>query len=106
MLILILTTVPDRATADKIAQTVMGERLAACVHILPPHESIYWWEGKLHCESEINLIVKTTEERYDMTRKRILDLHPYAVPFIARIDAAGIPDPYMNWARESVSQRG
>ena len=104
MLILILTTVPDRATADKISQTMMDERLAACVHILPAHESVYRWEGKIHHDAEINLIVKTTEERYDITRKRILDLHPYAVPFVARIDAAGIPDPYMNWARESLSQ--
>lgn len=98
----IITTVPDQATADKIANAMIDESLAACVHILPPHQSIYKWQGKVEKGSEINLIIKAPAGQYKQIEQRILELHPYEVPFIGQFQADQALEAYLGWAKNQI----
>jgi len=71
----IYITVPEEA-AEEIAQTLVEERLAACVNSVTCH-SIYRWEGEVQTDAEEILLAKTTDERYPDLRDRVVELHPY-----------------------------
>ena len=62
--LLILTNCPDEATADRIARTLVEQRLAACVNRLAAVHSIYRWHGAIEQASEVPIFIKTTRERY------------------------------------------
>ena len=93
-------TVP-RANADELASTLIEERLAACVNRVDCH-STYRWEEDVHTEDEAVLFVKTTDERYDELRERVIERHPHEVPCVERFDEDSVYDPYAEWVRESV----
>ena len=97
---LLLTTFPDRETAQAAATAVVTERLAACVQLLPEITSLYEWEGRLESGSEVPVILKTTEEAHPALLARLAALHPYKVPELVTVaaDAAG---PYLDWARSA-----
>jgi periplasmic divalent cation tolerance protein len=93
----VFVTVPDNEVAKKIARTLVEERLAACVNILPPITSVYRWEGKIEEGPEILLMIKTVNERLATLFSRIKELHPYKVPeAIALPVDAGLP-AYVQW---------
>ena len=78
--LLVLTNLPDRATAETLAARLVEDRLAASVNILPPCHSIYRWQGEVETANEVPLLIKTTEARYPAleeairrTRERIAD---------------------------------
>jgi periplasmic divalent cation tolerance protein len=96
----IYITVPEEA-AEEIAQTLVAERLAACVNSVTC-DSIYRWEGEVQTDAEEILLAKTTDERYPDLRDRVVELHPYEVPCIERFDAADIFAPFADWRNESV----
>lgn len=91
------TTLP-REEAEKFAETLVVERLAACVNI-QDIESIYRWEGEVVREDEVLLDVKTARPISEV-RDRIEELHPYDVPMIIRFEADA-NDDYLEWVRES-----
>ena len=93
-------TAPPDAAAD-IAETLVDDRLAACVNRFPCR-STYRWEGAVVDDEEEILLVKTTAERFDALEARILDLHPYDVPCIERFDESSTHDPFAAWIAESV----
>ncbi|MEY8251971.1 MAG: divalent-cation tolerance protein CutA, partial [Colwellia sp.] len=76
---LVLTTCPDDIVAKKMAQHLVTEKLAACVNIVPNITSIYCWQGELHCDSEVQLLIKTDESKFATLNERINQLHPYDV---------------------------
>ncbi|WP_448658180.1 divalent-cation tolerance protein CutA [Sphingomonas sp. CJ99] len=80
--VLIRTTLDDAMRAESIARSLVDERLAACVHILPPLTAIYRWQGRIETAEEIGLLVKTDGARVERAVDRIAELHPYAVPAI------------------------
>jgi periplasmic divalent cation tolerance protein len=97
---LVLTTCPDVATAERIAQALVSERLAACVNILPIAKSIYLWKGQLESAAEHLLIIKSMVRGYRMIQKRILDLHPYELPEVIAVPVTGGFADYLAWIRD------
>ena len=100
--IMVLCNVPDAALAQQIAETLVGEQLAACVNIMTPCRSVYRWQGKLENASEVPLQIKTTAAAYPALQARLLQLHPYEVPEIVALPlAAGLP-AYLTWVAAEV----
>ena len=95
--LLVLTNLPDRATAETLAARLVEDRLAACVNILHPCHSIYRWQGEVETADEVPLLIKTTEARYPALEEAIRARHPYETPEIIAIPVLlGLPD-YLAW---------
>ena len=94
---LALVTAPDAETAERIARALVGERLAACVNLVPGLRSIYRWEGRVESEAEVLLVVKTRRDRAGDLEERVLALHPYDVPELLRIPVRGGSEAYLRW---------
>lgn len=102
--LLIITNCPDEATANAIALTVIEEKLAACVNILPRVQSIYRWQGKVESTSEIPLFFKSTAAGYPALESRIKALHPYDIPEIIALPISrGLP-AFLNWVTDESLQ--
>ena len=100
--LIVLCTCPDLATAERIAETVVGERLAACVNIAPGLTSIYRWEGQIQRDAELLLLIKTRQEVYPLLEARIRQLHPYQIPEIIALPIQTGAAAYLDWiARNS-----
>lgn len=99
--VIALTTLPSDAALDAFARTLVEQRLAACVNILPEMESTYRWEGRVEEARERQAIIKTTRERIPALRERIRTLHPYAVPEFIVIPVVEGSDAYLRWISES-----
>jgi len=95
--IIVLSTCPDEATAQRIADALVGERLAACVNRIAGAVSTYRWKGEVQRDSEQLLIIKTTHEHFDVLRDRIVALHPYELPEVIAVDVATGLDRYLAW---------
>lgn len=101
--VVVLVTVPENFDAGTFARTLVEERLAACVNILPAMTSVYRWEGQVEEGTERQLLIKTASDRVGALRTRLLQLHPYDVPEFVVIDVADGSDAYLSWLRGSVS---
>ncbi len=98
--LLVFTTVPDPASAVKIAESLIDARLAACVHSLPAGTSYYRWQGKQEQSSEITLLIKTTSAKYPELEAAIRRLHPYELPEILGLPVSvGLP-AYLEWIHD------
>jgi len=95
--LLVFSTFPDVATARRIGRQLVEERCAACANLLPPVESIYWWEGKVENANETLVLFKTSADRYNALETTLRQLHPYEVPEIIsfRVEQ-GLPE-YLHW---------
>jgi periplasmic divalent cation tolerance protein len=94
---LVYCTCPDAATGQRIAEALVGERLAACVNLLPGITSVYRWQGQVEQASEVLMLIKTTADRLEALSARILELHPYELPEVIAVEVrAGLPD-YLDW---------
>ena len=94
---LILTTCPDAPLAETIARTLVQERLAACVNMLPPMRSVYRWQGQIESAQEQLLIIKARAADYAAVERRIRELHSYEVPEIIAVPITdGLP-AYLAW---------
>lgn len=97
-MLLVLTTLPDRASAQALAAALVDERLAACVNILSPCQSVYRWQGAVNADDEVPLLIKTCEARYAALEAAIVAQHPYQTPEIIALPVAlGLP-AYLAWA--------
>ncbi|MDG5818923.1 divalent-cation tolerance protein CutA [Natronococcus sp. A-GB7] len=96
----VYVTAPPEA-ADEIAETLLEERLAACVNELST-TSTYRWEGEIHRDEEAVLLAKTTDDAYDDLVDRVRELHPYDVPCIERFDEADVLESFAEWRADSV----
>ena len=96
------TTLPDRAAADHLAATLVGERWAACAQVTGPVESTYRWQGEIERATEWYCHLKTTLARVPGLGARIRELHPYDTPEIVAVPYVdGDPD-YLRWIEDSV----
>jgi periplasmic divalent cation tolerance protein len=98
----VLTTTASEEEARKIARALVGERLAACVNIIPKIESIYRWQDKLEEAREYLLLIKTTESVFPRLQEKLKALHSYELPeCVALAMTAGSPS-YLKWIDDSV----
>jgi periplasmic divalent cation tolerance protein len=101
---LAMTTVGSAEAADKIARTLIAERLAGCVNILSGVRSVYLWEGRQEDQQEWLLLIKTVADRAPELERRLLQLHPYELPeFLTWAPDSGSP-AYFDWVRTAVSR--
>ena len=98
-----LCTVPDREAALQIARTLVDERLAACVNVVPRVTSIYRWHGQIEENDELLLIIKTAEQvDLEKLKDRLLTLHPYDVPELLLLPVSYGLDKYLDWIARGV----
>lgn len=97
--LLILCTCPDAESAGRIAHALVEERLAACVNRVPALTSVYRWQGEIHEDSEVLLLIKTRRELFESLRARLVALHPYDVPEVIALDITAGHAPYLEWLR-------
>jgi periplasmic divalent cation tolerance protein len=104
-ILLVVTNLPDRAAAERVAETLVTEGVAACVNVLAECTSIYRWEGKLEHTKEVPLLIKTTRAAYPRLEDAIRKLHPYKVPELIALPVnAGLPE-YLNWVVQETQAR-
>ncbi len=95
--LLIFSTFPDADRAHEVGRTLVAERLAACVSVLPGVTSLYVWQGRPEEASEVLTLIKTRREQYPVLEARLRELHPYEVPEIIAVEVtAGLP-AYLQW---------
>jgi periplasmic divalent cation tolerance protein len=99
--VIVLTTWPAAGDPASLATTLVGERLAACVNLLPEMASVYSWRGAIERDRERQLIMKTTAGRLDALERRLAELHPYEVPEFLVVPVAGGSAAYLEWLRSS-----
>lgn len=92
-----ITNLPDRASAERLADALIAQRLAACVNILSPCRSVYRWKDAVQHDEEHPVFVKTTRDRYGELEAAIRSAHPYELPEIIALPIAqGLP-AYLQW---------
>ena len=96
-----LCTVPDRQTADRIAETLVEERLAACVNIVPGLTSVYRWQGEVSRDDELLLVIKTVGGQFSTLEAAIHRLHPYELPEIVAVPIVTGSSRYLAWITDN-----
>ncbi len=100
---IVLTTVGDKDAADKLAQQLVERRLAACVNIIGPIQSVYRWRDQVHNDREFLLLIKTTAEYAAQLRVALKSLHPYELPECVEVAVTGGSEEYLAWMAAEVS---
>jgi periplasmic divalent cation tolerance protein len=98
----VLVTVPNAEVAEKLGDTLVGERLAACVSIVAGVRSIYRWQGKIEKDAELLCVCKTTRDGFERLRARVVELHPYELPEVVALPIEVGHAPYLEWLKASV----
>lgn len=102
MNVVIFVTASSKGEAEKIANKLVEEKLAACVNIVSNVESVFWWEGKVDRANEVLLMVKSREENVPEIITTVKSLHSYDVPEIIALPISAGFEPYLKWINESV----
>ena len=99
--IVVLMTAANRDEASRIAEMLVNSRLAACVQILPEIQSVYRWKGEVERASEVLLLAKTTEDKFDGLDRAVREIHSYDTPEIVALPITAGSEPYLNWLLET-----
>jgi periplasmic divalent cation tolerance protein len=94
---IVLTNLPDRDSAEKLARSIVEQRLAACVSVLAECTSLYRWQGELETTQEVPMLIKTTSARYAEVERAIQSAHPYELPEIIAVPVAAGLARYLAW---------
>jgi periplasmic divalent cation tolerance protein len=97
-------TAPNREEASRIAETLVGSRLAACVQILPEIQSVYRWQGAIARENEVLLLAKTTHDQFDDLVSSVTSIHSYETPEIIALPITAAAEPYLKWLLGSLPE--
>ncbi|XP_053908002.1 protein CutA isoform X2 [Cuculus canorus] len=95
-------TCPNVTVATELARSLVQQRLAACVNILPHVTSIYEWQGKLEEDSEVLMMIKTRSSKIPALAEFVRSAHPYEVPEVVAVPVTQGSVPYLRWALGSV----
>jgi len=102
--ILVYCTASSLSEAQTLSDTLVGEKLAACISLVPQVRSTYWWKGKIERADEVLLLIKTSSEKFAGLAQRIKSVHSYTVPEILAVPVIkGNPD-YLKWLKQSVKK--
>ncbi len=96
-LIIVLTNMPDIDSARQLAESLVTQKLSACVNILNSCESIYSWQGKIEHVNEVPMLIKTNQWHYNALEAAIVKSHPYELPEIIIINVDGGLQQYLLW---------
>lgn len=100
--ILVMMTAGSREEAARLAEMLVGARLAACVQILPEIESVYHWKGEVRRDPEVLLLAKTTSARFSLLEREVRALHSYDTPEIIALPITDASTPYLEWLTATV----
>jgi len=100
--IIVFMTTANREEATRLADMLVGARLAACVQILPEIESVYRWEGKVERQSEVLLLAKSTRDKFAELERQVRAIHSYDTPEIIAVSASAVSEPYQKWLGDSL----
>jgi periplasmic divalent cation tolerance protein len=92
--------------ARRIAEALVGERLAACANILPGAQSIYRWQGAVVRDDEVVILAKTRATLVDAVVARVKALHSYQVPCVVALPIVGANPDYLRWLEEETRDDG
>jgi periplasmic divalent cation tolerance protein len=96
------STFPDKESAKSAAKLLVEKKLAACVQLLPI-ESIYSWQGEIHDENEVMLIIKSKTVLFNEIADTIKKIHTYDIPQIVQLPITdGLPE-YLQWVRDNTN---
>ena len=98
----IFVTASGKEEADKIAENIIQNKLAACVNIISNIESVFWWEGKIDRAQEVLLVIKSVESKVGEIIAAVKSLHSYEVPEIIALPITAGFKPYLDWINESI----
>jgi periplasmic divalent cation tolerance protein len=99
----VMTTVETKEQARAIAQSLVGEKLAACVQIVDSLESTYRWKGKVESVREYLCLIKTRENLFPKVEAAVLALHSYETPEIIAVPVVDGSEEYLRWLDESLA---
>ena len=103
-IVVVLTNLPDRAAAMRLAALLVEHRHAACVNILAECTSVYRWEGKVTMATEVPMLIKTSSSAYPHLEEKIRANHPYELPEILSVPVKDGLRAYLDWvATESIA---
>lgn len=102
--IIILTNMPDREAALKLAQELVTQRLAACVNVLAECTSVYRWRGAIENAAEVPVLIKTRAARYAEVEAAIRGLHPYELPEILAVPVERGLEAYLQWVADETTR--
>ena len=94
---IVLCTVPDQQTGERIASSLVSDQLAACVNIVPGITSVYRWKGAVEQDREALLLIKTRQDSWQSLEARIRELHPYELPEIIAVPIHTGQKDYIEW---------
>ena len=100
--VVILCTAPDEATAQELAALVLAEKLAACVTLLPGATSLYYWEGKMEQEYEVQMLLKSDIEHQEALLACLKSHHPYPTPELLVLPVTHGDSEYLSWLYASL----
>ena len=100
--VVVLCTAPDEASAQDLAAKVLAEKLAACVTILPGATSLYYWEGKLEQEYEVQMLLKTNPANQQALLDCLKSHHPYQTPELLVLPVLHGDNDYLSWLNVSL----
>ena len=100
--LIVLTTLPTLSKGRQISAQLLKKKLAACVNLLGPAESSFWWEGKIDHAKEYLLLIKTRASHFDRLRRFLEKIHPYSTPEIVALSLEKGNASYLNWLKASV----
>jgi periplasmic divalent cation tolerance protein len=101
--LLVITNLPERAAAERLAESLIAKHLAACVNVLAPCRSVYRWKGEVQHDEEHPMLIKTTYERYPELEAEIRALHPSELPEIIAIPIERGLTGYLAWVAAETS---
>mgnify|MGYP000372965476 CR=1 FL=1 len=99
-----LITASHREEAERIAEALVRQRLAACVTLIPEVESIYWWEGRVVRDREVVLFVKTSRAQWPALMAAVKEWHSYQIPEIIALPIVDGSEAYLQWLERSLAE--
>lgn len=98
-MILVITNMPDAASASRLAHALIAQRAAACVNVLAPCTSVYHWQGQVETATEFPVLIKSTRDAYARIETLIRDIHPYELPEIISLPVGAALPEYLDWVK-------